>query len=58
MEDPSRISLIIAHRLSTIRKCDLIFVLDKGHIIESGTHIELVKRRRAYYKILAQNDFQ
>ncbi|CAF0939054.1 unnamed protein product [Rotaria sordida] len=57
-EDPSRISLIIAHRLSTIRKCDLICVLDKGHIVESGTHIELIKRHGAYYKMLNQNDFQ
>ncbi|CAF4570647.1 unnamed protein product [Rotaria sp. Silwood1] len=54
MEDPSRTSLIIAHRLSTIRSCDLICVLDNGRIVESGTHTELIQRRGAYYKMLAQ----
>ncbi|CAF4132447.1 unnamed protein product [Rotaria sp. Silwood2] len=58
IEDSSRTSLIIAHRLSTIRSCDLICVLDRGHIIESGTHTELTLRRGAYYKMLAQNNLQ
>ncbi|CAF1162851.1 unnamed protein product [Rotaria sordida] len=55
-EDPSRTSLIIAHRLSTIRSCDLICVLDRRHIVESGTHTELMQRRGAYYEMLAQNN--
>ncbi|CAF0844645.1 unnamed protein product [Rotaria sordida] len=55
-EDPSRTSLIIAHRLSTIRSCDLICVLDRGHIVESGTHTELTQRYGAYYKMLAHNN--
>ncbi|CAF1318669.1 unnamed protein product [Rotaria sp. Silwood1] len=57
-EDPSRTSLIIAHRLSTICSCDLICVLDRGHIVESGTHTELIERRGAYYKMLAKNNLQ
>ncbi|CAF4936481.1 unnamed protein product [Rotaria sp. Silwood1] len=57
-EDSSRTSLIIAHRLSTIRSCDLICVLDGGHIVESGTHTELIQRRGIYYKMLAQNNLQ
>ncbi|CAF1488993.1 unnamed protein product [Rotaria sp. Silwood1] len=57
-EDPSRTSLTIAHRLSTIRSCDLIYVLDRGHIVEHGTHAELVQRREAYYKMLDQNTLQ
>ncbi|CAF4011821.1 unnamed protein product [Rotaria sp. Silwood2] len=55
-EDSSRTSLTIAHRLSTIRSCDLICVLDGGHIVESGTHTELIQRRGAYYKMLAENN--
>ncbi|CAF3986249.1 unnamed protein product [Rotaria sp. Silwood1] len=55
-ENPSRTSLIIAHRLSTIRSCDLICVLDRGHIVESGTHTELAQRRGAYCRMLAQNN--
>ncbi|CAF2881220.1 unnamed protein product [Rotaria sp. Silwood2] len=43
-EDSSRTSLITAHRLSTIRSCDLICVLDRGHIVESGAHTELIQR--------------
>jgi len=56
MEDPSRTSLIIAHRLSTIHSCDLICVIDKGHIVESGTHTELIQRRGAYYMMLTQDN--
>ncbi len=54
-EDPSRTSLIIAHRLSTIQSCDLIYVVDKGHIVESGTHTELIRRHGVYYGMSAQN---
>ena len=54
-EDPSRTSLIIAHRLSTIRSCDIICVLDKGHMIESGTHTKLIDQRGAYYAMLSQD---
>ncbi|CAF3680698.1 unnamed protein product [Rotaria sp. Silwood1] len=57
-EDSSRTSLIIAHRLSTIRSCDLICVLDRGCIVESGTHTDLIQRRGAYYKMLAENNLQ
>ncbi|RPI66702.1 MAG: ATP-binding cassette domain-containing protein, partial [Ignavibacteriae bacterium] len=37
-----RTTVIIAHRLSTVRRCDRIIVFDKGQIIESGTHTELM----------------
>ncbi|CAF3274455.1 unnamed protein product [Rotaria sp. Silwood2] len=55
-EDPTRTSLIIAHRLSTIRACDLICVLDRGNIVESGTHAELTQRHGLYYRMLDQNN--
>lgn len=43
-------TLIIAHRLSTIVKCDRIIVMDKGKIIESGTHYELLHNQGPYYQ--------
>ncbi|MCR5723886.1 MAG: ABC transporter ATP-binding protein/permease [Treponema sp.] len=46
-----RTSFIIAHRLSTIKNCDRIFYVDKGRIIESGAHYELMAKQGEYYKL-------
>lgn len=43
--------IIIAHRLSTIMRCDRIFVMDKGEIIDSGTHRQLMNRKGKYYDL-------
>ena len=42
--------IIIAHRLSTVKNCDKIYVLDKGKIIESGNHNELLNQKGKYYQ--------
>ncbi len=47
-----RTSIVIAHRLSTIRKADKIMVLEKGQILEFGSHDELVAAQGAYYRLL------
>jgi ATP-binding cassette subfamily B protein len=49
-----RTSLIIAHRLSTVRHADLILVLDRGLLVESGTHDELIARRGHYFYLNEQ----
>lgn len=46
-----RTMLMIAHRLSTVRDCDAIIVIEKGRIIEAGSHDELMKRNGVYAKL-------
>ncbi len=46
-----RSALIISHRYSTVRMADKILVLDKGQIIEQGSHEELIKKNGQYSKL-------
>ena len=50
----NRITLVIAHRLSTVRNADLILVLDRGVLVESGTHDELMAKRGQYFYLNQQ----
>ncbi len=52
-----RTSIVIAHRLATIQNADTIMVLEKGKLIEKGTHQELLNMKKQYYK-LYQSQFQ
>lgn len=47
----NKTSIVIAHRLSTIRRADLIVVMEKGKIIETGTHDQLIKKSGKYKKL-------
>jgi subfamily B ATP-binding cassette protein MsbA len=55
-------SIVIAHRLSTVRKADMIVVMEKGRIVESGTHKQLLERdgkyRRLYELQFAEDEFE
>ena len=50
----NRTVLIIAHRLSTVRRAHRIIAMDKGRIIEEGSHEELLRRKDGYYRYLYQ----
>lgn len=53
----NRTSIVIAHRLSTIKNADLIAVIDKGEIIECGTHQELISKNGLYHKLIELQTF-
>ena len=49
-----QITLLIAHRLSTIMHADKIYVLEKGEIVETGNHIQLLEEKGLYYAMWRQ----
>ena len=53
----NRTSLVIAHRLSTIQKADLIVVMERGLIVEQGTHNELINKSGVYRKLVELQNF-
>ena len=54
----NRTSIIIAHRLSTIQKADKIVVMQKGQIVEQGTHEELLAKEGVYRKLVMMQSFE
>ncbi|MNE93618.1 Multidrug resistance ABC transporter ATP-binding/permease protein BmrA [compost metagenome] len=53
-----RTTLIVAHRLSTVKKADMICVVSKGKIVETGTHDELLQRGGMYKTLVDRQLFQ
>ena len=49
-----RTTFLITHRLSMIRRADVIIMLDKGRIVDSGSHSELMERNALYQRIFAR----
>ncbi|CAF4620594.1 unnamed protein product, partial [Rotaria sp. Silwood1] len=45
-------SITIAHRLTTVKNCHVIYVIDRGHVIESGNHEQLMNQKGYYYKLV------
>jgi subfamily B ATP-binding cassette protein MsbA len=54
----NRTSIVIAHRLSTIQKADNIIVMQKGEIVEQGTHTELMTKEGMYSKLVLMQSFE
>lgn len=53
-KEQTQTTFIIAHRISSVKDADLILVMDKGEVVEQGTHQELLEKKGQYYDIFCQ----
>lgn len=53
-----RTTVVVAHRLATIRNVGLIYVMDGGEVVETGTHEELMANKGHYYKMVSLQEPQ
>lgn len=60
MDDAARVqgrtTLAIAHRLSTIRNANVIYMMERGRVLEKGTHEELISLRGRYFELARQQE--
>ena len=49
-----RTAFVIAHRMSTVQNADVIIVIERGRLVEQGTHDDLIARRGLYYYLVSQ----
>ena len=54
----NRTSLIIAHRLSTVQRADRVVVMDRGRIVEQGTHAQLMEKKGLYAELVVLDQLQ
>jgi ABC-type multidrug transport system fused ATPase/permease subunit len=50
--------VVVSHRLSAVRDCDAILVLDRGKVVESGTHTSLMDRKGRYWELLRRQQVE
>ena len=53
--DKDQTTIFVTHRLSSVEKCDIIYYMERGRILEKGTHAELMAKKKRYYQTYTRN---